>query len=81
MKRPEADERTQFWLNTFHLATRGRPYAYGAPLPLKPLDILDLVDRLSLPAEPEEAVAIVCAMDDCWIKWKDGQKSSKTKAA
>lgn len=81
MERPEPDERTRFWLNAFHLAARGRPYTHGAPLPLRPLDVLDLIDRLNLPAETEEALAIVCAMDDAWLAWKDGQRSSKTKAA
>lgn len=79
VERPEADDRTQFWLNTFHLVARERPYTYGAPLPIRPLSIVDLIERLGLPAELEEAVAIVCALDDCWMNWRDSKQGSKNK--
>lgn len=82
-ERPDGDERTLFWLDTYWLAARGRPHTHGIPLPLPPLDIIDLIEKLELPAESDEAVAVICAMDDAWIRWKDSQqkKPSKTKAA
>ena len=79
-ERPECDERTGFWLNTYWLAVRGRPHTHGIPLPLPPLDIIALVEKLELPAEPAEAVAVVSALDDAWIAWKDSrQQAPKTK--
>lgn len=80
VEEPECDERTAFWLHAYWLAVRGRPHTHGIPLPLPPLDIIALVEKLHLPAAPAEAVAVVSAMDDAWIAWKDGQKSSKTQA-
>lgn len=77
VKPPECDERSQFWQEVFWLANRGRPHTHGIPLPLPPLDIIDLAERLDLPTEPAEAVAVVGALDDAWIAWKDGKQQKK----
>lgn len=60
---PEIDERTDFWLYLYQIADRGRPYAMGQPLPIPPLDLIALVDRLSLAAQPDEALEVIGAMD------------------
>lgn len=60
---PEIDERCEFWLWLYGIADRGRPYTMGSPLPLPPLDILSLIDRLALPANPDEALEVIGAMD------------------
>ncbi|MDW0360811.1 hypothetical protein Q8G38_15975 [Halomonas venusta] len=80
---PECDDRTYFWQETYWLAARGRPHTHGIPLQLDPLRVIDLIDALELPAGREEAVVVICAMDDAWLEWKDSQQSrpSKTKAA
>ena len=75
LERPECDDRTYFWQETYWLAARGRPHTHGIPLPLPPLDIIELVEKLQLPAEPAEAVAVISGMDDAWIKWKDTKQS------
>tara|TARA_R110000851_G_scaffold33896_6_gene90414 strand:+ start:807 stop:1088 length:282 start_codon:yes stop_codon:yes gene_type:complete len=77
-EKPEIDYRTDFWLYVYSLAGRGRPHTHGVPLQLPPLDIIALVRELELPAEPAEAVAVICGMDDCWIKWRDS-KQGKSK--
>jgi hypothetical protein len=79
VEKPEIDDRTAFWLNAYSLAERGRPYTNGFPLPLPPLNIIALVDALSLAAEPDEAVVVVCSMDDAWIKWRDSKQGKKAK--
>lgn len=66
---PEQDERTDFWLYLYALAGRGRPYTYGAPLPIPPLDVLALCERLELAAQPDEVTEIIAAMDDAWLEW------------
>ncbi|MGE6580401.1 hypothetical protein ACQKD0_05120 [Vreelandella aquamarina] len=47
---------------------------------MPPLDIIDLIEKLELPAESDEAVAVICAMDDAWIRWKDSQQKKPSKA-
>ncbi|MFG6139511.1 hypothetical protein [Halomonas sp. B23F22_10] len=63
---PEYDERTEFWLSAFGTASRARPLAMGGIPPISPVTILDLRERLRWPAEPDEAVAVLCAMDDAF---------------
>lgn len=65
---PKSDDRTEQWVEFFNTAHRGRPYDNG-PLPLPPLDLLDLADRLRFPAEPMEIVGVVGEMDHEWLEW------------
>tara|TARA_A100001391_G_C4987106_1_gene257008 strand:- start:132 stop:422 length:291 start_codon:yes stop_codon:yes gene_type:complete len=81
VEKPEIDARTNFWLQTYSLAERGRPYTQGIPLPLPPLDIIALVRQLEMPAGAAESVAVVSAMDDAWIKWKDSKQSKPRQKA
>lgn len=66
---PEEDDRTQFWTYLFWITNRGRPYTYTNPLPLRPLDCLDIVERLGLPAHPYEVIEVITAMDEKWLDW------------
>ncbi|MCT8468888.1 hypothetical protein KZO85_09875 [Chromohalobacter canadensis] len=71
---PESDERTESWLGLFGAAARGRPYTNGYPLPLPPLDVLSLMDRLMFPAGVEEALEVVSAMDHEWLEWAENKR-------
>lgn len=75
VEQPEIDDRCAQWLNLFGAASRGRPYTNGQPLALPPLDVLDLADRLSFPAQPEEALEVIGEMDNEWLEW--ARKHSK----
>ena len=68
MAPPEMDERTAWWLDAFDLASRERPYTNGHPLPIPPLKVLDLRDRLLWPAGSEESIAVVTAMDVTFLE-------------
>lgn len=68
---PECDDRTAAWISLFNTLNRGRPYTQGHPLPLPPLDILDLVDRLNFPADPDEACTVISALDKDWLDQVD----------
>ena len=63
---PEYDDRVGFWLSAFSIASRTRPPAARDIPPISPVTVLDLRERLCWPAEPDEAVAVICAMDDAW---------------
>lgn len=63
---PEYDDRVGFWLSAFNIASRARPPAMRGIPPVSPVTILDLRERLRWPAEPDEAVAVICAMDNVW---------------
>lgn len=49
----------------------------GGIAPLNPIAILDLRERLYWPAEPEEAVHVLCAMDDEWRQINDKGKAQE----
>lgn len=72
---PESDERTEGWLGLFGAASRGRPYTNGHPLPLPPLDVLSLMDRLVFPAGAEEALEVVSAIDNEWLEWAGNKRT------
>ncbi len=53
-------------MRTFSLLCKGRPIAMGGLPPLPPLDIMEIIDRLRLPCDYEEALEVIGAMDDEW---------------
>lgn len=65
---PEIDERTAFWLHAFSILERGRPYTTGSPLPLHPLDVLDMAERLRWPVISDEVLGVTQSMDDAVLE-------------
>lgn len=61
---PEYDSRTAFWLHAFGILNRTRPPSMGGIAPINPVTILDLAERLQWPCEPDEALHVVCLLDD-----------------
>tara|TARA_R100000322_G_scaffold95674_3_gene60298 strand:- start:1638 stop:1781 length:144 start_codon:yes stop_codon:yes gene_type:complete len=39
----------------------------GGMLPLNPVVILDMADRLEWPCEPRECIEVLCAIDDQYL--------------
>lgn len=53
-------------MQSFSICSRTRPAAMSGIPPLNPIDILDLSERLDWPAEPDECVQVITAMDDAF---------------
>lgn len=63
---PELDSRTSFWMQCFGILNRTRPASMGGIPPINPVTALDLSDRLQWPADDEEVMTVIIAMDDQW---------------
>lgn len=63
---PELDERTNFWMGAFSILHRTRQPGMSGITPINPVTVLDLAERLEWPCDPEEAISVVIAMDDCF---------------
>lgn len=64
---PELDERTAFWIEAFNLLCRARQPSMGGILPISPVTMLDMADRLEWPCEPRECVEVISALDDAYM--------------
>lgn len=65
---PDLDRRTEQWLSFFNACSPNRYYAEGMPLPLRPLDTLDMAERLGFPGDTEEILAVIQALDHEWLE-------------
>lgn len=65
---PGLDRRTKQWLSFFNVCSPNRYYAEGMPLPLRPLDILDMAERLRFPGDTEEILVVTQALDYEWLE-------------
>lgn len=61
---PELDERTAFWVRAFNILCRTRPQGMSGILPLSPVVMLDMSERLDWPCDPQECIEVLTAMDD-----------------
>lgn len=71
---PECDSRTGFWIESFNLLCRTRQASMGGILPLNPVVIMDMADRLEWPCEYRECVEVLCAVDDTYREMNQGDK-------
>lgn len=65
---PELDRRTEQWLGLFRLCSGQRSYSEVGAMPIKPLDILAISDRLQFPGEDEEILSVIQALDGDWLE-------------
>lgn len=70
------DERTEEWIELFHILSPSRPVSESGPRYIPLSEIKALLEMVPQPAGNDEVIIVVRAMDSAFMEYVEGKRRS-----
>lgn len=80
LEAPEIDDRSEYWIELFHILSPSRPVSDSGPRYIPLSEIKALIEMVPQPAANDEVVLLVRAMDGVFMEYVEGKRKFSTRS-